>query len=266
MNSLRGIWILASHDLRRRWRSLLIWGIALGAVGALYVALYPTMKSFMDEFVKQASDSMRSWMGVTTASMSVEEWVGMKFLNLFVPVSLPFLVMLMGARAVAGSEERRELDLQLSNPIRRWQVIAASVLSMAVALLVVLTITWLLTYVTAPIARVDLSPGLLAIAMLVLWPFCLLFGTFSLLLSTLVRRSFLATTIPAVVLVVMYLTESLAQSIKSVQPARPFTLFYHLGNAVGGDVHWLAAALMFVGACTLTAGAIFAFAKRDIYT
>jgi ABC-2 type transport system permease protein len=266
VTGLREVWVLAAHDLRKRWRSIVIWGVALGAVGALYVALYPTMKHFMDEFVKQAPESLRNWMGVAGTTMSVEQWVGMKFLNLFVPVSLPFLVMLIGARTVAGNEERRALDLQLSNPVRRWQVIVASAVTMAVSLVGVLAIIWVFTYVTAPIAGVDLHPGLLAAAMAVLLPFCLLFGTFSLLLSTVVRRSFLATTIPAVILVVMYLLESLAQSIKSVEPARVFSLFYHLGNAIGGDIHTLAALLMLAGACILSGGAIVAFAKRDIYT
>jgi ABC-2 type transport system permease protein len=266
VTGLREVWVLATHDLRKRWRSILIWGIALGAVGALYVALYPTMKNFMDDFAKQAPESLRKWMGVAGNTMSVEQWVGMKFLNLFVPVALPFMVMLIGTRTVAGSEERRALDLQLSNPVRRWQVIVASALTMAVSLLGVLAITWLFTYVTAPIARVDLSPGLLAVAFLVLWPFCLLFGTFSLFLSTIVRRSFLATTIPAVILVVMYLLESLAQSIKSMEPARVFSLFYHLGNAIDGDIHALAAVLMSVAVLFFTGGAIAAFARRDIYT
>jgi ABC-2 type transport system permease protein len=266
MTGLREVWVLTAHDLRKRWRSLLIWGVALGAVGALYVALYPTMKDFMDEFVKQAPESMKQWMGVASTTMSVEQWVGMKFLNLFVPVSLPFLVMLIGARTVAGSEERRVLDLQLSNPVRRWQVIVSSVVTMTISLACVLGIVWVLTYVTAPIAGVDLSPRLLAVALAVLLPFCLLFGALSLLLSTVVRRSFLATTLPAALLVVMYLVESLAQSIKSMESARPFTLFYHLGNAIGGDIHVAGALLMSAGVCMLTGGAIVAFTKRDIYT
>jgi hypothetical protein len=76
VTGLREVWVLATHDLRKRRRSVLIWGVALGAVGALYVALYPTMKSFMDEFVKQAPESLRNWMGVAGTTMSVEQWVG----------------------------------------------------------------------------------------------------------------------------------------------------------------------------------------------
>ena len=74
-----------------------------------------------------------------------------------------------------------------------------------------LAITWVLTYIAVPIAGVDLRPGRLAAAWSALWPFCLLFGTFSLFLSALVRRAFLATVIPAVILVAMYVIESLAQ-------------------------------------------------------
>ena len=187
MTGLRQVWVLAAHDLRKRWRSVLIWGVALGAVGALYVALYPTMKDFMDEF-DQGGPRVAARAGWASAgsTMTVEQWVGMKFLNLFVPVSLPFLVMLIGARTVAGNEERRVLDLQLSNPLRRWQVIVASVVTMGISLVGVLAITWVLTYVAAPIAGVDLSPGLLAAALAVLLPFCLLFGTFC---AALVHRS-----------------------------------------------------------------------------
>jgi ABC-2 type transport system permease protein len=266
VSALRQVWILMAHDLGRRWRSILFWGVALGAVGALYVGLYPSMSHFMDELLKEAPETLKRWMGSLGSTMTVEQWVGMKFLNLFIPVALPFLVMSMGARTVAGAEERRGLDLQLSNPLRRWQVILGAVGSMMVSLLGILALTWVLTYIAVPIAGIDLSPGRLAAALLVLWPFCLLFGTFSLLLSSLVRRSFLAVTIPAVVLVVMYLVESLAQSIKSVEPLRVVSLFYYLGHPIDSAFPWLAWVLMAAGACMLTGGAIAAFSRRDIYT
>jgi ABC-2 type transport system permease protein len=266
VNLLRPVWILVAHDLRRRWRSILIWGVALGAVGALYVGLYPSMSEFLDELLEEAPESLKRWMGSLGTTMTVEQWVGMKFLNLFIPVALPFLAMSMGARTVAGNEERRSLDLLLSNPLRRWQVILAAVGSMALSLLGIFAITWVLTYIAVPIAGIDLPPERLAAALMVLWPFCLLFGAFALLLSSLIRRSFLAITIPAVVLVAMYLIESLAQSIKSVEPLRVVSLFYYLGHPIDSAFPWLAWVLMAAGACILTGGAVVAFSRRDIYT
>jgi ABC-2 type transport system permease protein len=266
MTDLRQVWALISHDLRRRWRSIIIWGVALGATGALYVALYPSMSSMLDELVKEAPESLKRWMGTLEGTMSIEQWMGPKFLNLLVPVALPFLAMLIGTRAVAGSEERRSLDLLLSNPLRRRHVIAGALGTMAISTAAVLALTWVLTYVAVPIAGVDLGPGRLAAAMVALWPFCLLFGTFSLLLSALVRRAFVATVIPAAVLVAMYFIETLAQVSKTMEPVRVISLFYHLGSPIEGDFPWVAVLLMLAGACALAAGAAAAFSKRDIYT
>jgi ABC-2 type transport system permease protein len=266
MTGLRQVWVLIAYELRRRWRSILIWGVALGAMGALYVALYPSVSSLMDDFLKNAPESMKRWMGTLQGSMTIEQWMGPKYLNMVVPLALPFLVMLIGTRTIAGDEERKSLDLLLGNPLRRWQLVAGAVGTMMISLAAVLVLTWILTYVAVPIAGVDLGPGRLAAALVALWPMCLLFGTFSLFLSALVRRAFLATVIPAVVLVAMYLIETLAQVSKTMEPARVASLFYHLGKPIEGDFHLTAALLMLAGACALAAGAVAAFSKRDIYT
>jgi ABC-2 type transport system permease protein len=266
VNGLRQVWVLIAHELRRRWRSILIWGVALGATGALYVALYPSMSSLLDDLVKEAPESLKRWMGTLGGQMTLEQWMGPKFLNLLVPMALPFLGMLIGARAVAGNEERRNLDLLLGTPLRRCHLIAGAVGTMAISTAAVLAITWVLTYVAVPIAGVDLAPGHLAEAFVALWSFCLLFGTFSLFLSALVRRAFLATVIPAAVLVAMYLIETLAQVSTTMEPARVVSLFYHLGAPMEGNFPWTAWLLMLAGACVFTGAAAAAFSKRDIYT
>jgi ABC-2 type transport system permease protein len=266
VTGLGQVWVLAAQQLRARWRSLTTWGVALGALGALYVALYPSMSSFMQDYLEQAPESMQGFFGEMQGSITVEQWLEMEFLSLLIPLVLPFLVMIMGARVIAGSEERKTLDLLLSNPLPRWQVVAGAVLTMAVSLAGVLGVTWVLTYLAAPIAGVDLSPALLAATLAALWPMCLLFGVLALLLSAFVRRSAFAITIPAVILVAMYVIETLAQVSKSMEPFRVISLFYHLGNPIEGDFPWTAVLLMLVGVCVLAGAAAAAFARRDIYT
>jgi ABC-2 type transport system permease protein len=266
MAGLRQVWTLAAHQLRRRMRSVIIWGVALGALGALYVALYPSMSEFMDNYLEQAPANMQQFWGDMQGPITIENWLGMEFLNMLIPLALPFLVMVIGARVIAGSEERKTLDLLLSNPLPRWQVIAGAVMTMAISLAAVLGITWVLTYIAVPIAGVDLSPARLAAALAALWPMCLLLGTLALLISALVRRGALAVIIPAVILVAMYVVEGLAQVSKSVEPFRVVTLFYHLGKPIEGDFPWTAALLMLAGVCALAGAAAAAFCRRDIYT
>jgi ABC-2 type transport system permease protein len=257
---------LVAHQLRSRVRSIVIWGVALGALGALYVALFPSMSSLLEQYVRGAPEQMQQFMGGSQGPITIEKWLEMEFVNVLIPVALPFLVMIIGARAIAGSEERKTLDLLLSNPVPRWHIVAGSVVTMAVSLAGVLVIAWVLTYVAVPLAGVDLGPGRLAAGLAALWPMCLLFGTLALLASALLRRPALAVVIPAVILIAMYVIDGLAQVSKTVEPLRVLSLFYHLGRPLEGDFPWTAVLLMLVGVCALTGAAMGAFARRDIYT
>lgn len=266
MTSLDRVRTLVAHQLRSRVRSVVIWGVALGALGALYVALFPSMSGLVDRYMTEAPEQMQQFMGGLQGPITIEQWLGMEFVNVLIPVALPFMVMIIGARAIAGSEERKTLDLLLSNPVSRWQIVAGSLMTMAISLAGVLVIAWVLTYVTVPVAGVDLSPGRLAVGLAALWPMCLLFGTLALLASALVRRAALAVVLPAVILIAMYVIDGLAQVSKSMEPLRVLSLFYHLGRPLEGDFPWTAILLMLLGVCALTGAAMGAFARRDIYT
>ncbi len=267
MAGLAQIWALTTHELRKRWRSLVIWGVILGGLGAVYVALYPSMSGLMEDYMSQMPESMQGMFGEFEGGrMSIEQWLGMEFLNMFVPVVLPFMVIIMGARAVAGREEGKTLDLLLSNPLPRRNLVAGSALTMAISLAIVLVITWILTYIAVPIAGVDLSPARLAAALVTIWPLCLAFGMLALLVSTLVRRSALAIAVAAFILIAMYVLETLAQVSASVEPFRVVSLFYHLGNPIGGDFPWTAVLVTMAAVCVLGSAAAATFARRDLYT
>lgn len=266
MSSLDQIWGLVLHQLRGRWRSLIIWGVALGGLGALYVALYPSMSRLMEEYIETAPESMQQFFGEIQGPIGIEQWLGMEFLNMLVPVALPFMVIILGARSIVGREERKTLDLLLSNPLQRSQIVAGALGTMALSLAGVLAVTWLLTYVAVPFAGVELAPGRLAAAIAALWPMCLLFGVFALLLSAVVRRTALAIAIPGVVLIAMYVIAGLAEAVESIRSLRVVSLFYHLGRPIEGDFPWTAALLMLLGSGVLGAAAVAAFARRDVYT
>ena len=259
-------WTLVVHEFRRRWRSFLIWGVVVGALGALYVALFPSMSTFLNEYLKSAPESMRGYLGALQGPITPAQWLGMEFTGSIIPIALPFLVMLMGSRAVAGTEERKQLDLLLSNPLQRRNVIAGAAFSMALSLAGVLALAWLLTYIAAPIAGVDLGAGTLARGLVVLWPYSLFFGSLALLLSALLRRGALSTAIAAFVLIVMYVINGLSQAVHVVDRISFLSLIKDLGNPMEAAFPWTAVLAMLGCIVVFILGATFAFARRDIYT
>jgi ABC-2 type transport system permease protein len=263
MNQVR---TLTAHDLRRRLRSLIIWAVVVGALGALYVALYPSMSSMLDEYMQNAPESMRQYMGGIDGSITPEQWMEMEFTGSIIPIALPFLVMLIGARAIAGSEERRMLDLLLSNPVRRRHIVLGASLTMAIALAGVLAVAWILTFIATLASGVDLGAGHLAEGLMVLWPYCLFFGSLALLLSAVVRRGALATIIAAVILVAMYVFDGLAQAIGTLKPLRFASLISQLGTPMQGDFPWAAVLIMLAAVVIFVAGAVVLFDRRDVYT
>jgi ABC-2 type transport system permease protein len=264
--SLRTIWVLAAQNLRGRYRSLIIWGVALGALGALYVALYPTMSNILQDYIDQAPEQMQQFMGGLQGTITIQQWLEMELFSAIMPIALPFLVIVLGARTIAGSEERKTLDLLLSNPLPRWQVVAGALTTMALSLAGVLALTCILTYAAVPFADVDLGLDELATTMVSLWPFCLLFGAFSLLISSVVRRNVFAVIIPAVVLIATYVINSLSQATESMRPLRFISLLYYLGHPLQGDFPWTAVLGMLAAVCVLSALAVVSFNRRDIYT
>jgi ABC-2 type transport system permease protein len=265
MDGLRKTWVLAANNLRSRYRSIIIWGVALGAMGALYVALYPVMSQFLSDYLNEMPENMRGFMGDLEGSITIQQWLEMEFLNVMLPIALPIMVIIMGARTIAGNEERKILDLQLSNPLRRSQIIGSAIVTMALSLAAVLAITWVITYLAVPLAGVDLGPGALVQAFVCYWAFCMLFGTMALLISALVRRNAFAVSIPLVVIVATYVLNSLYQASESLDNLKYFSILYYLGHPLT-DFPWLATVSILGVTCVLWGLSVAAFAKRDIYT
>jgi ABC-2 type transport system permease protein len=266
MKSWKSIWVLAANNVRGRYRSLIIWGVALGALGALYVALFPVMSSFLNDYLKTAPQSMRGLLGGITGSITIQKWLELEFLDRLVPVALPIMVIIIGARTVAGNEERKTLDLLMSNPLRRSSVVGAALATMGVSLAMVLAIAWIITYLAVPFAGVHLGPGYLAEALAALWPFCMIWGALALLISSATRRSTFALSIPLVLIVATYVVDALYQTSDSLKNLKYVSLLYYLGHPIEGHFPWTAVLCFVAATCAFAALAILGFNRRDIYT
>jgi ABC-2 type transport system permease protein len=253
-----------AHGFRGHLRGILTWGVAFGLLGALYVALWPAFESSFSELFSAMPEGYMDFLGISGGITTVEGFLSIELFDLLAPLALPFFTIVIGARTIAGDEERQSLDVMLSNPISRWELVVGRFLLMAAGLAVILAIMTVLTWLPAPLMGVDLSITSVLEGSASLWVFCLLFGGLSLLCSALVRKNSVAIAIPVAVLVASYVGNALANVISSIDTVRYGSIFHYYGSPLTEGIQWVGFLGILGVAVVLTALAAAAFSRRDI--
>ena len=264
------LFALVVHTLRLQMRSVIIWGVALGALSALTVVSFPPFSegNQLNEMIENYPPAMREMFGITqgTDLSTIEGFLASQLFSFLVPISLAFFPILASSGAIAGAEERGTIDVLLGNPIPRWQLVVGNFVATSASLLGIVAILGVFTWVPAVLLDVDLTLGTTAEAMLNLWPLCVFFGGLAMLCSAVFHRRVLATTIPGVVLVAMYFVNALGNLVDELEDVQPFTVFHYYGSAIEDGIDWANFGGVSLAALALILLAALAFRRRDIYT
>jgi ABC-2 type transport system permease protein len=215
-------------------RSLLWWGIGLFLAGASYAPFYPsivenaeTLEAYMDsmpEFLKEA------FLGASADFTSPAGYLNTELFNFFAPLLLILFAVGAGARAIAGEEERRTLDILLSTPVPRRRVVVHTFGAMLVAGVFLSALLWLSVPLIGP--PFDLNPSLadLTAAVFMCFLLAMAFGAIALAIGAATGRRALAVGVTAGIAAVTYLLDVLVPAIESIEFLQLLSPFhYYLG-------------------------------------
>lgn len=265
------LFALILHTMRLQFRSVVIWGVALGMLGLVTVAFFPSLEDQgeqLNELIKSYPPEMRELFGMSedTDLTTIEGFLASQVFSFMAPLALSFFPILASAGAIAGAEERGTIDVLLGNPIPRWQLVIGNFVATAISLLGIAAILGLFTWIPAVLLDIDLSLEKSAGAVLNLWPLCIFFGGLAMLCSALFHRRVLAIAIPGAVLVAMYFANALGNVVEDLEDPQPFTAFYYYGSAIEDGIDWANFGGLTLAALLLVLLAVLAFGRRDIYT
>ena len=258
---IRLIW----HELKFRRNAIVGWALGLSFFPIVYVSIYP---SVAEEMAGLADLEIYQAMGVSLGTF--EDWIA-SILIMFVPLLLAIYALINGTGTLAGEEEDGRLEMLVTLPLPRWQIVTAKAIALSLATIIILLFVSLVGAVVFVAIESQIETTLTAIdmvaAMLAAWPLVFAVAMLAIFLAAFSASRRSAALIMTAVVVVGYFGSNLANSTTVLEPFEPLFLFTYLDSTARavqegqpiGDV----VVLLGVGVVALLL-ALFFFQRRNL--
>ncbi|MBN1289286.1 MAG: ABC transporter permease subunit, partial [Actinobacteria bacterium] len=120
---------LIAKVMRDRWKGLATYSFGIFVYGALMTAIYPALSGIegLTKYTKAMPDVVMKLFGSTGEInfMNFNNYVGLEFLSLMVIVIAAPFVIGFADQMVCGELYEGTLELLMSQPIRRWEMLSS---------------------------------------------------------------------------------------------------------------------------------------------
>jgi beta-exotoxin I transport system permease protein len=258
--SLRAI---IHRGLLDRRRAILIWGLSLGSLSAFMAAIYPSIRSSIDQIAKNYPSGLKEAFGVQ-AMNTVEGYIHAEMFSLIVPLAMGYFAIRAVAGPTVGAEERGYLDTILALPVSRTVLIAGNYLVAAVACAAIMAVTGAMTFIVGRLAGTDISLGLVAAGVMGVWPLAMLFGGVAALASGCLHNARTVTGLSVGILVAMYALDVAGRLASGLGAIRWLSAFRYYGAPMRDGIDAASfIGLTAVGLLLVIAGALL-LERRDV--
>jgi ABC-2 type transport system permease protein len=244
-------------------RAPLAWGLPLGAMCALIVAIYPSIEDSLNELTKNYPKGLKQAFGIEQLD-TVEAYLDAEMFSLIVPLTMAFFAVRSISREISVAEERGYLDTTLAAPISRRALVAGSFAVTALASAGVLAVVFALTLVVGVAAGTGISLGKLVAGVANVWPLAVFSAGLAVLVAGFLHRSAPVTAIATGTVVGMYVVDLAGKLADPAEPFRWVTVFKYYGSGLTDGIDPAA----FIGLTLCGAALAFlgsrVFERRDV--
>lgn len=262
---MRRIFNVASKSLRdQRWQ-IVGYGLALLAMAALVIFIWPSYRTTVESI--ELPQGVQAFLGSDLSYASAPGFVSAEFFS-WIPVLLIVYAVVQGTGAIAGEEGSGTLDLLMAQPVARSAIVLQKCLAFCVGAAIVVILGFVGFVVSIPFVSIDITLADAAVASANLLPITLLFFTFSLWLGAVAPNRGVAAGAAVAVATATYFVNSLASGVHVVSGLRyasPF-YFYGAGLPLVKGIDWPHTALLTGIALLFLVLTLRAFERRDITT
>jgi ABC-2 type transport system permease protein len=220
-----------SKTLRDHRRALVGWSIGLVGVALMYSAFYPSIVDnarALSTYLKTFPEPLqRAFFGSDVDFISPGGYLQTELFGFFGPILMLVFAIGTGARAIAGEEEDRSLDLLLSTPLARSRVVRDKALALIAGAAILAAVVWAALLVIGP--PFDLDPGFANIgaACSMLFLLAVTFGMVALAAGCATGQRGRAVAIAAGLAAAMWILDVLAPSVEAIAWLQKLSAFYY---------------------------------------
>lgn len=222
--------IIAVKTLRDQRRALFGWAIGMAALVLLYASFYPSIRSnaeTLNKYIDSLPEALRSIVGRSGDISSSVGYIRSEIFSTMGPLLLLILAIGAGARAIAGEEEGRTLDLLLANPVRRRTVVLQKFWAMVASTSGVGLVLLASIAVFGPAFGLHVALVNVAAAVVSTIALAVGFGSVALAVGCWRGRRGVAVAISTSLAVAAYVLNILAPSVEGLSRFQVLSPFYH---------------------------------------
>lgn len=264
-------WNLIAKLIRDRWKGLSTYCAGIFIYGVFMTAIYPALSGIkgLTDYTKAMPDVVMKMFGSTGTIdfMNFNNYVGLEFLSLMVIVIAAPFVIGFANQAVCGELHEGTLELLMSQPIKRWEMLTSKIAVLVGGIAVIALSTSLSVIIPAPIAGIDIHYTGFICLIPILMAILIAIGGYSLFFSNLLKYPRQVIMASAGLTFAFYLFNFVGLSVKSVNWLKYLSIFhyYNVEQTLDAGTVPVANILILLGAAALFTAAAFAlFRKKDI--
>jgi len=208
--------------------TIIIMGL-FGIMAAVYSGMFPSFKDMLDQMAASGGlDPFSSFFGM--AALEMNTYVGFLYLEMyqiFIIIILAIVIGFIAASIVSKEIELKTIDLIMSNPISRKQIVFEKFIGLLPMVLIINFVTMIAIMITTSAIGESLDFNNLFLTHLVLIPYLMAILSIGILISVIYDEKMKCSIIMIGFVVAMYIYQTIGQMISSFEFVKYFSLTYY---------------------------------------
>lgn len=214
---------LLKHEIQSRWGAILGWGIGLSLFGSMYIGIWPEMGEQLGDLQNLSIyEGMGFDMGSFAGYMS-------SVVVQYIPLLLSIYAITVSTGTLAGEEDKGTLELLMSTPLKRWEIVSVKAIAISVVGLLIVIVAGIGDVIALVLVRtsieVDVTPMQLFTTILNSWPITLAVLMMGLFFGAYLPNRRTALIVVTTIFVASYFLKVTAGLVESLDFLRHFSLF-----------------------------------------